>query len=182
MAFKGKELETRLKEKKPGNLSDDLRISLGMPTGQQADKVPPPWLIAMQRYGPPPSYPSLKIAGLNAPIPDGCSFGYHAGGWGKPPVDEFGRPLYGDVFGSSSADLRAPDEEEPVDKSLWGEMEDEVWEEVEPDEDEFEEDGEGEGDQGDEPMVPDETDMDEAQADAAMAAADMAGLKTPGEG
>ena len=36
----------------------------------------------------------------------GCSFGYHAGGWGKPPVDEFGRPLYGDVFGSTSADLR----------------------------------------------------------------------------
>ena len=20
-------------------------------------------------------------------------------GWGKPPVDEYGRPLYGDVFG-----------------------------------------------------------------------------------
>lgn len=53
----------------------------------------------MQRYGPPPSYPNLKIPGLNAPIPDGSSFGYHAGGWGKPPVDEFGRPLYGDVFG-----------------------------------------------------------------------------------
>ena len=24
----------------------------------------------MQRYGPPPSYPNLKIAGLNAPIPE----------------------------------------------------------------------------------------------------------------
>lgn len=62
-------------------------------------QVPPPWLIAQQRYGPPPSYPNLKIAGLNAPIPDGCAFGYHAGGWGKPPVDEHGKPLYGDVFG-----------------------------------------------------------------------------------
>lgn len=62
-------------------------------------QVPPPWLIAMQRYGPPPSYPNLKIPGLNAPIPEGCSFGYHAGGWGKPPVDESGKPLYGDVFG-----------------------------------------------------------------------------------
>lgn len=69
---KGKELETRLKEKKPGNLTDDLRISLGMPTGPNSEKVPPPWLIAMQRYGPPPSYPSLKIPGLNAPIPDVC--------------------------------------------------------------------------------------------------------------
>lgn len=53
----------------------------------------------MQRYGPPPSYPNLKVAGLNAPIPEGCAFGYHAGGWGKPPVDEYGKPLYGDVFG-----------------------------------------------------------------------------------
>ena len=37
---------------------------------QNADKYPPPWLIAMQRYGPPPSYPNLKIPGLNAPIPE----------------------------------------------------------------------------------------------------------------
>lgn len=29
-------------------------------------------------------------------------FGYHAGGWGKPPVDENGKPLYGDVFGTQS--------------------------------------------------------------------------------
>merc|ERR1719350_1756027 len=65
-------------------------MALGMPVGPNAHKVPPPLLIAMQRYGPPPSYPNLKIPGLNAPIPDGCSFGYHAGGWGKPPVDEQG--------------------------------------------------------------------------------------------
>lgn len=44
--------------------------------------------ILCQRYGPPPSYPHLKIPGLNAPIPPGASFGYHPGGWGKPPVDE----------------------------------------------------------------------------------------------
>lgn len=37
---------------------------------QNSHKVPPPWLIAMQRYGPPPSYPNLKIPGLNAPIPE----------------------------------------------------------------------------------------------------------------
>ena len=64
----------------------------------------------MQRYGPPPSYPNLKIPGLNSPIPEGCSFGYHAGGWGKPPVDEHGRPLYGDVFGTQSGDSVARDE------------------------------------------------------------------------
>ena len=60
--------------------------------------------LIYHRYGPPPSYPHLKVPGLNAPIPEGCSFGYHAGGWGKPPVDEFGRPLYGDVFGITSGD------------------------------------------------------------------------------
>lgn len=42
----------------------------------------------LQRYGPPPSYPQLKIPGLNAPIPPGASFGYRPGEWGKPPVDE----------------------------------------------------------------------------------------------
>ncbi|XP_057452597.1 pre-mRNA-splicing factor sap145-like [Lotus japonicus] len=78
---------------KPGILSHELKEALGMPEG-----APPPWLINMQRYDPPPSYPSLKIPGLNAPIPPGASFGYHPGGWGKPPVDEYGRPLYGDVF------------------------------------------------------------------------------------
>lgn len=102
--YEGKEFETRLKEKKPGDLSEELRTSLGMPIGPSCHKIPPPWLIAQQRYGPPPSYPNLKIPGLNAPIPESCSFGYHAGGWGKPPVDESGKPLYGDVFGTSHLD------------------------------------------------------------------------------
>lgn len=33
MSLQGKEFETRLKEKKPGDLSDELRIALGMPVG-----------------------------------------------------------------------------------------------------------------------------------------------------
>merc|ERR1712013_698412 len=138
--YEGKEFEIRLKEKKPGDLSDDLRTSLGMPVGPNAHKVPPPWLIAMQRYGPPPSYPNLKIPGLNAPIPDGCSFGYHAGGWGKPPVDELGKPLYGDVFGTADASTYHATPTEEIDHSLWGEMdsesEEESSEEEEEDEDE----------------------------------------------
>ena len=36
----------------------------------------------------------------------GCMFGYHAGGWGKPPVDEHGKPLYGDVFGTQNPDFK----------------------------------------------------------------------------
>mmetsp|Transcript_24378 Transcript_24378/g.28727 ORF Transcript_24378/g.28727 Transcript_24378/m.28727 type:complete len:632 (-) Transcript_24378:79-1974(-) len=85
-----------------GALSEELREALGMAN----EATPPPWLVNMQRYGPPPSYPNLKIPGLNAPLPAvGCSYGYHLGGWGKPPVDAFGRPLYGgnpfDAPGSS---------------------------------------------------------------------------------
>lgn len=70
---------------------------------------PPPWLFNMQRFGPPPSYPALKIPGVNAPIPPGAQYGMHLGGWGKPPLDEFGRPLYGDVFGTSEEALAMRD-------------------------------------------------------------------------
>lgn len=158
--YEGKEFETRLKEKKPGELSDELRTALGMPVGPNCQKVPPPWLIAMQRYGPPPSYPNLKIPGLNAPIPEGCAFGYHAGGWGKPPVDETGRPLYGDVFGiSRTSGADALDEE--IDRGMWGEPESES----SGDEDD-DEDGEEGGEGG-------ETDGKDGDGDAS-------GLVTPG--
>lgn len=143
--YEGKEFEIRLKEKKPGDLTDDLRTALGMPVGPNAHKVPPPWLIAMQRYGPPPSYPSLKIPGLNAPIPDGCSFGYHAGGWGKPPVDEAGKPLYGDVFGTSDASYNEQVPQEEIDTTLWGELESESEEEESESEEEEEENEEEAG-------------------------------------
>ncbi|XWS12686.1 hypothetical protein CRYUN_Cryun37aG0111600 [Craigia yunnanensis] len=120
----GKEFEVKLREMKPGSLSHELKEALGMPDG-----APPPWLINMQRYGPPPSYPHLKIPGLNASIPPGASFGYHPGGWGKPPVDEYGQPLYGDVFGVQQQE-QPNYEEEPVDKSKHsGDLEEEEEEE-----------------------------------------------------
>eukprot|EP00118_Oscarella_pearsei_P001542 m.7713 g.7713 ORF g.7713 m.7713 type:complete len:680 (+) comp19450_c0_seq1:23-2062(+) len=159
--YEGKEFETRLKEKKPGDLSDELKTALGMPVGPGSEKIPPPWLIAMQRYGPPPSYPNLRISGLNAPVPDGCSFGYHPGGWGKPPVDEQGRPLYGDVFGTEADNSAVHVNDEVVDKTLWGELESESEEEMgESDEEESEEGGGGEEEE----------------------AADETGLMTPAEG
>lgn len=92
--YEGKEFETSLKEKRPGDLSPELVEALSIPP-----LAPPPWLISMQRFGPPPSYPTLRIPGLNAPIPEGAQWGFHPGGWGKPPLDEYNRPLYGDVFG-----------------------------------------------------------------------------------
>ena len=64
--YEGKEFETSLKEKRPGDLSPELVEALSIPP-----LAPPPWLIAMQRFGPPPSYPTLRIPGLNAPIPEG---------------------------------------------------------------------------------------------------------------
>lgn len=91
--FELRELEVDARSFVPGTLSDELRSALGM---QKDD--PPPWIVAMQRWGPPPGWPGLRIPGVNAPIPTGAQFGYQAGGWGKPPVDFTGRPMYGDVF------------------------------------------------------------------------------------
>ncbi|KZP18309.1 DUF382-domain-containing protein [Athelia psychrophila] len=136
MYYEGKEFETSLKEKRPGDLSPDLVEALSIPP-----LAPPPWLISMQRFGPPPSYPTLRIPGLNAPIPEGAQWGFHPGGWGKPPLDEYNRPLYGDVFGvlpkASDTDMG-----EPVDKNLWGELEPEEEEEEESEEESEDEEDE----------------------------------------
>lgn len=67
--YEGKEFERKF-NKKPGELSNDLRRALGMPTGANAHRYPPPWLSAMKRHGPPPSYPYLRIPGLNCPFTD----------------------------------------------------------------------------------------------------------------
>lgn len=82
---------------------------------------PPPWLWMQQRYGPPPSYPNLRIPGLNSPIPPGCQYGNHAEGWGRPPVDELGRPVYGDVFGVY-VEEKASQKVNPEEVPLWGEL------------------------------------------------------------
>ncbi|RDX46924.1 DUF382-domain-containing protein [Lentinus brumalis] len=125
MYYEGKEFETQLKHKRPGDLSPELVEALSIPP-----LAPPPWLISMQRFGPPPSYPTLRIPGLNAPIPEGAQWGFHPGGWGKPPLDEYNRPLYGDVFGVLPKNTDA-DMGEPVDRNLWGELEPEEEEEEE---------------------------------------------------
>jgi splicing factor 3B subunit 2 len=131
--YEGKEYETKVTNKKPGELSDELRVALGMPVGEEAaaGPIPPPWLLHMQRYGPPPSYPNLKIAGLNAPLPEGAQFGYQAGDWGKVPVDELGKPVYGDVFGTGNKELEAREAEVQPSVELWGQLESESEEESE---------------------------------------------------
>lgn len=146
MYYEGKEFETNLQNKRPGEVrsplqpqsASDVCFKLIVASAfQQLSKelvealsipplAPPPWLIAQQRFGPPPSYPSLQIPGLNAPIPKDAQWGFHPGGWGKPPVDEFQRPLYGDVFGLSQDEQQGGTGEEyevPVEKEYWGQME-----------------------------------------------------------
>ncbi|KAJ6256609.1 Pre-mRNA-splicing factor [Drechslerella dactyloides] len=134
--YEGKEMETNLKDRRPGELSEELKEALNMPPN-----APPPWLINMQRVGPPPSYPSLKIAGLNAPIPAGAAWGFHPGGWGKPPVDEFNRPLYGDVFGVLQPQ-ESTEAQEPIDRAIWGELQEIESEEEDESEEESEEEDE----------------------------------------
>ena len=46
-----------MKSAKAGLITPQLREALGMDEG-----APPPWLINMQRYGPPPSYPDLPVS------------------------------------------------------------------------------------------------------------------------
>jgi splicing factor 3B subunit 2 len=134
--YEGKEYETNLKHLRPGELSEELKEALNIPPG-----APPPWLINQQRFGPPPSYPSLKVPGLNAPPPPGGAWGFHPGGYGKPPVDEFNRPLYGgDIFGILQPQVNNQ-AGEPIERTLWGELqapEEESEEEEESDEEEDE--------------------------------------------
>ncbi len=137
--YEGKEYETNLRHLRPGELSDELKDALNIPPG-----APPPWLINQQRFGPPPSYPALKIPGLNAAIPPGASWGFQPGQWGKPPVDEAtNRPLYGGDFNNIFQTLQKPQRGEPVEKDLWGELQ-EPEEESEEEENEDEEDSEAE--------------------------------------
>lgn len=117
-------------DRKNNKLSNKLRLALGM----TSRLTPPAWLKNMQRYGPPLSYPGLKIPGLNAPIPEGASFGDHVNGWGRPPVDLQGQPLYGlDVFSKETGEQ----EEEEDNIVHWGDLEsDEEFESEDEDDDE----------------------------------------------
>ncbi|KAK3719645.1 hypothetical protein LTR37_004182 [Vermiconidia calcicola] len=151
--YEGKEYETNLRHLKPGELSEELKEALNMPPG-----APPPWLINQQKIGPPPSYPALKIPGLNTPPPPGAAWGFHPGGYGKPPIDEANKPLWGgDVFGMGDPDLEQQKDEEraragAVDRTLWGELQP-FQDEEEEEEDEEDEDEEGGDEDGKEEDV-----------------------------
>ena len=148
MYYENKEMEHKYSDKRPGVMSDRLREALGI----SGDTTPPPWLINMQRFGPPPSYTNLSVPGLNAPLPEGCSYGFQPGGWGKPPVNAAGEALYGDPFGLQASEGGEGEAQTstaitgsgqlPVQKEAWGGLQ-----EVES-ESEEEEEEEGEGEEG----------------------------------
>ncbi|ORY64211.1 uncharacterized protein BCR38DRAFT_474727 [Pseudomassariella vexata] len=142
--YEGKEYETDLRHLRAGELSETLKEALSIPPG-----APPPWLINQQRFGPPPSYPSIRIPGLNAPIPPGAQWGFNPGCYGKPPVDEYNRPLFGgDIFGIMQPTQGAHPSGEPVERTLWGELqppEEESEEEEDEDDEEEEEEDVGAG-------------------------------------
>ncbi|ORM41316.1 Splicing factor 3B subunit 2 [Babesia sp. Xinjiang] len=117
--YEGKEMELRMRHYKPGHMSERLKKALGV-----GENAPPPWLINMQRFGPPPSYPNLKIPGVNAPLPQGASFGFHAGGWGQLPTDDSGNPIFGYIDSNYYEDGH-------INKELWGELPKECEEEEE---------------------------------------------------
>jgi len=70
----------------------------------------------MQRYGPPPAYPNLKVPGVNIPIPASLKFrDSESGGLFK---DENGLTVYADCHGLN----RAVYESRITKKTHWGEI------------------------------------------------------------
>lgn len=141
--YEGKETEMNVEHFRPGKLSPRLIEALNIPPN-----APPPWLVNMQRYGPPPSYPGLRIPGLNAPIPPGAQWGFQPGGYGRAPLDENGQPLYGDVYATTN-DNEKSSLGVPIERNKWGQLIlEESEEEEEEDEDEDDDKMELEDDEG----------------------------------
>lgn len=85
--YEGKEYEILKNDFRPGRLSPALRLALGISENQ-----PPPWLYNMQKFGPPPAYPALKIPGVNISLnPSDSSTKFFQ--------DERGFTIYADCHG-----------------------------------------------------------------------------------
>ena len=67
--YENKEFENRMKNFQPGRISLNLRSALGI-----NETSIPPFVANMQRYGPPPAYPNLRIPGVNAPLNDPAAY------------------------------------------------------------------------------------------------------------
>ncbi|KAF9447260.1 hypothetical protein P691DRAFT_760941 [Macrolepiota fuliginosa MF-IS2] len=83
-------VETSSKEKRPGNLSPELVESLSIPP------FAPPHQRAM--IWPTTELPDAQDT--RAECAHSWGWGFYPGGWGKPPLDEYNRPLYGVYYRS----------------------------------------------------------------------------------
>ena len=169
--FEGRDGGSRARHRRPGDLSEALREALSIPP-----LAPLPWLIAMQRHGPPPSYPHMRIPGLNAPIPEGAQWGFHPGGWGRPPIDEKGQPIYGDVFGENKQEHQDLFELDIPQRELWGEI---AVDEEDYDEDSDEDEEQDENEEGTDEDMDEDEDEDEPAVTEADHFVPTSGLETP---
>ena len=96
----------------PGQMSSRLKKALGM-----TDISPPPWIRSLQLMKRlPPSYPNIKIPGLNAPLPPGAHWGDGVGMWGHPARNERDELVWPDVVNVS----HKVSEKSPTAELYWG--------------------------------------------------------------
>lgn len=106
---------------KPGVLSKQLRLALGIP---ENDKSPPPWIAIMAKVGKPPSYKQLYIPGLDMEYSNtGYSF--------TKSTKHLDKPVH---WGAMTLDVESEEEEEEEEEDEVEEEEGE--EEVEEEEEE----------------------------------------------
>ena len=94
-------------------MSENLRAALGI-TDYQA----PPWIINMQRYGAPPSYPTLRILGSTLPFSQLTSYSVI----NKTNLEETAKKLGQPGLYATFKSYYEEDEEEFIDKGYWGEV------------------------------------------------------------
>ena len=114
MYYEGKEYEIIKSDFKPGRLSPALRAALGI-----NETSPPPWLYNMQRFGPPPAYPSLKIPGVNMVV------SLSEGGT-RYFQDENGFTIYADCHGLKKSVYQ----KRQTKKQYWGSLKQTSYQEV----------------------------------------------------
>lgn len=108
--YENKEFENKMRSFQPGRISMKLRTALGI-----NESATPTFVANMQRYGPPPAYPNLKIPGVNVPLLDPTAE-ITPNLWGLPDIKEYNELVW-DYKGSSEVtnhfgELKEEDEEE----------------------------------------------------------------------
>lgn len=82
------------------------------------DYQAPPWIINMQRYGAPPSYPTLRILGSTLPFSQLTSYSVI----NKTNLEETAKKLGQPGLYATFKTYDGEEEEELIDKGYWGEI------------------------------------------------------------